>query len=169
MDKSGDNKFTFEAVKASGAAFGAAGESGLLQRAQGRGTLSYSSAEKKKADRMGEPATLDLPVFDPSKLECLKMNNSRSSMANAVMLMIILTVAVSARAQPESITANLCDVLSSPAEYNHKVVSVEGVISPSIHSLFLSSPRCRQENADFTTQAVLPASWETPTQWQSIA
>ena len=82
-------------------------------------------------------------------------------MASAAMLMIILTVAVSARAQPESIAANLCNVLSSPSEYNHKVVSVEGVISPSIHSLFLSSPTCRQENADFTTQAVLPASWET--------
>lgn len=89
------------------------------------------------------------------------MNNSRSSITNAVMLMIILTVAVSAQVKQKPVVANLCDVFSSPAKYDHKVVSVEGVISPSVHSLFLSSPRCnREENADLSTQAVLPPSWE---------
>lgn len=81
--------------------------------------------------------------------------------ARAVMLAIISIVAASALAQPEPVVANLRDVFSSPAEYNHKVLSVEGVISPSIHSLFLSSPVCNVTGADLTTQAVLPASWET--------
>lgn len=79
----------------------------------------------------------------------------------AAMLTIILTVASSTQAHPEPAVVNLCDVFSSPAEYNHKVVVVDGVISPSVHSLFLSSPACNaKQDADFTTQAVLPASWE---------
>lgn len=89
------------------------------------------------------------------------MSNSRSSIAKAAMLTIILTVAASAQTHPEPVTVNLCEVFASPAEYNHKVISVEGVLSPSIHSLFLSSPACKREDVDFTTQAVLPASWES--------
>ena len=90
------------------------------------------------------------------------MNSKRTSTARAVMLAIMLTVAASAQTHPEPVAVQLCEVFSSPAEYNHKVVSVEGVLSPSIHSLFLSSPACdAEEDADFTTQAVLPASWET--------
>lgn len=78
------------------------------------------------------------------------------------MLAMVLTMAALVQALPGPVVAKLCDVFSSPAEYNHKVVLVEGVISPSIHSLFLSSSACNaKEDADFTTQAVLPGSWET--------
>jgi hypothetical protein len=90
------------------------------------------------------------------------MMSSRSSMAKASMLAIMLTVTAFAQTNPESVPAKLCEVFSSPAEYNHKTVTVEGVLSPSIHSLFLSSPECNgKADPDFTTQAVLPASWET--------
>jgi hypothetical protein len=89
------------------------------------------------------------------------MNSSRSSIIRSVMLAVILQAAASAQAGSGPATAKLCDVFTSPTGYNHKMVSVEGVISPSIHSLFLSSPACKaKEDADFTTQAVLPESWE---------
>ncbi len=90
------------------------------------------------------------------------MSSSRSSIVRYFALAVILQAGASAQTGTGPVTANLCDIFTSPAEYNHKVVSVEGVISPSIHSLFLSSPACNgKEDADFTTQAVLPPSWET--------
>jgi len=90
------------------------------------------------------------------------MSNSTSSMIKAVLLAVILQAAASAQTRPEPVTANLCDVLVSPAVYNQKLVAVEGVLSPSIHSLFLSSASCKsKEDLDLTTQAVLPPSWES--------
>jgi hypothetical protein len=90
------------------------------------------------------------------------MSHSRSSTAKALMLAIILTVTASAQTRPEPVVVKLCEVFSSPTEYNHKVVTVEGVLAPSIHSLFFSSPACNaKDGPDFTTQAVLPESWET--------
>jgi len=78
------------------------------------------------------------------------------------MLAVILQVAVSAQTGPEPVAANLCDVFLSPAAYNLKEVSVEGVLSPSFHSLFLSSPSCRhKEGLDLTTEAILPPSWDS--------
>ena len=78
------------------------------------------------------------------------------------MLAIAWTGAASTQTNHEAVAANLCEVFASPAEYNHKVVSVDAIISPSIHSLFLSSTACKaKENTDLTTQAVLPASWES--------
>jgi len=90
------------------------------------------------------------------------MNRSRSSLVRSLMLAVILQATASAQTRPEPLAANLCDVFASTAEYNHKVVTVEGVLAPSIHSLFLSSPACNaNDGPDFTTQAVLPDSWET--------
>jgi hypothetical protein len=78
------------------------------------------------------------------------------------MVATILQAAVSAQVRPEPVAANLCDVFASPAVYNQKVLAVEGVLFPSFHTLFLSSPSCRsKEDLDFTTQAVLPPSWES--------
>jgi hypothetical protein len=83
-------------------------------------------------------------------------------MIKAFLLAVILQASASAQTRPEPVTANLCDVLVSPAVYNQKVVVVEGILSPSIHSLFLSSPSCKpKEDLDLTTQAVLPSSWES--------
>jgi hypothetical protein len=105
-----------------------------------------------------------MPVFlvDRFPLE-FSMTRNKISTAWAVMVAIMLTVpATSAQTHPEQVMVNLCEVLSLPAEYNHKVISVEGVLFPSIHSLFLFSMECnRKDNPDSTTQAVLPDSWET--------
>jgi len=77
------------------------------------------------------------------------------------MLAIILTMTALGQSTPGPVGTGLCEVFASPAEYNHKVILVAGVLSPSIHTLFLSSPACNAKvDADYTTQAVLPASWE---------
>jgi len=90
------------------------------------------------------------------------MNPSSSSLVWSLMLAVILQATASAQTRPEPLTAKLCEVFSSPAEYNHKVVTVDGVLAPSIHSLFLSAPACNaNDGPDFTTQGVLPESWET--------
>lgn len=54
------------------------------------------------------------------------MTSNRTSTVRAVMLGIMLTVAASAQTHPEPVAAKLCEVFSSPGEYNHKVVTVEG-------------------------------------------
>jgi hypothetical protein len=78
------------------------------------------------------------------------------------MLVVILQSAASAQTERQPLAADLCDVFLSPAIYNQKVLSVEGVLSPSFHSLFLSSPSCKPEkDLDLTTEAVLPPSWES--------
>jgi hypothetical protein len=78
------------------------------------------------------------------------------------MLATVMQAAVSAQVRPEPVSANLCDVFRSPAVYNQKVLSVEGVLFPSFHSVFLLSPSCRStEDLDFTTEAILPPSWES--------
>jgi hypothetical protein len=88
--------------------------------------------------------------------------SSRKSMVRMVMLAVILQATASAQTHPEPVAANFCDVFISPAEYNQKVLSVEGVLSPSFHSLFLSSPSCKSKaDVDLTTEAILPPSWES--------
>lgn len=83
-------------------------------------------------------------------------------MVSGAVLIIIFIPNLSAQRRSEPASVNLCDVFSSPAKYNHNELSVEGIITPSFHSVFLSSPSCKSEkDADFTTQAVLPSSWES--------
>jgi hypothetical protein len=78
------------------------------------------------------------------------------------MLAVILQSTEPAQMLPQPVAANLCDVFVSPAVYNQRVLSVAGVLSPSFHSLFLSSPSCKpKEDLDLTTQAILPPSWES--------
>jgi hypothetical protein len=87
---------------------------------------------------------------------------NRLSLAGSIMLAVLLHAAASAQTGPEPVAANLCDVFLSPGAYNQKMVWVEGVLSPSFHSLFLSSPSCRpKEDPDLTTEAILPPSWES--------
>lgn len=89
------------------------------------------------------------------------MTSNRTSIVWAVILAIMLTMTAPAQANPEPIVVKLCEVFSSPEVYNHKMVTVEGVLAPSIHSVFLCSPACNtKDGPDFTTQAVLPESWE---------
>jgi hypothetical protein len=78
------------------------------------------------------------------------------------MLAVISQAVASAQTRPEPVAADLCAVFTSPAVYNQKVLSVECVLFPSVHSLFLLSPSCRpKEDLDLTTEAILPPSWES--------
>jgi hypothetical protein len=96
------------------------------------------------------------PIFQ------LKMTSSKSPGTRAATLAILLAMTALAQTNREPAPANLCEIFSSPARYNHKAVTVEGVLSPSIHSLFLSIPECdTKADIDFTAQAILPASWES--------
>jgi hypothetical protein len=78
------------------------------------------------------------------------------------MLATFLQAAASAQVRPEPVAANLCDVFQSPAVYDQKVLSVEGVLLPSEHCLFLIGPSCRStHDLDFSTEAILPPSWDS--------
>jgi hypothetical protein len=85
---------------------------------------------------------------------------NRSPTIRAVMLAIMLQAAASAQTRPEPLAANLCDVFASPVTYSHKVLSVKGVLFPSIHSVFLLEPSCKSKgDIDSTTEVILPSSW----------
>jgi len=85
---------------------------------------------------------------------------NRSLTIRSVMVAIMLQAAASAQTRPEPLVANLCDVFASPAMYSHRVLSVRGVLFPSIHSVFLLEPSCKpKEDIDSTTEVILPSSW----------
>ncbi len=89
------------------------------------------------------------------------ISNSRSSMVGAIILVILMYATTIAQTQPGPVEADLCRVVASPAEYNGKVLSVEGILSPSEHSLALYSPSCKPNYGfNVTIQAVFPPSWE---------
>jgi len=68
VNKSGDNKFTFEAFKASGAAFEPPTRAGVWCPKLAKSTrVGHPHLLEKKEGGKGLLATLDLPVFDPSK------------------------------------------------------------------------------------------------------
>jgi len=84
------------------------------------------------------------------------------SLIRGFMLATILQAAVSAQVRLEPVVANLCEVVVSPADYNKRVLSVEGVLSPSEHSLTLYSPSCFPKvDSDTGIDAVLPPQWES--------
>lgn len=57
---------------------------------------------------------------------------------------------------------DLCKVVSESSEYNAKVLTVEGILFPSDHSLALYSPSCKPtEESDVSMQALLPTGWES--------
>lgn len=86
--------------------------------------------------------------------------STKAKVMRSAMLAIMLQAGASAQARPGPVAVNLCDVFLSPAEYNQKVMSVEGILFPSIHSVFLLTPSCRfKEDVDSTTQAVFPSEW----------
>ena len=57
---------------------------------------------------------------------------------------------------------DLCKLVAASSEYNGKVLTVEGVLYPSDHSIALYSPACApKEGSDVSMQAVLPEAWES--------
>ena len=87
------------------------------------------------------------------------MSSRRASTMGAVMLAIILRAA-SAQTPQQPVEANLCEVVASPDVYNGKVLSMEGILFPSEHSLLLYSPSCKPKvSFDVGIQAVFPPEW----------
>ena len=67
-----------------------------------------------------------------------------------------------AKAQTEQKDVNFCHVLSSPTDYDGKVISIDVNLQPSFHSLSLYDAACPpREDFDVTTQAILPDGWES--------
>jgi hypothetical protein len=57
---------------------------------------------------------------------------------------------------------DLCKLVAASSAYNGKVLTVEGVLHPSDHSLALYGPSCApKEGSDVSMQAVLPMAWES--------
>src|SRR3984957_17225922 len=77
----------------------------------------------------------------------------------AVLLGIILQAGTSAQG-PAPVAANYCEVVLSPADYNGKMLSVEGILHPGEHSLTLYGLSCPPKfGGNPSTEAVLPSMW----------
>ena len=62
----------------------------------------------------------------------------------------------------QPVVTNLCDVVASPNGYNNGVLTLEGTLLSSEHSLALFSQSCKpREGFDVTMEAVLPKGWES--------
>lgn len=86
----------------------------------------------------------------------------KASMVQNLVLALILCGVASAQARPEPVEVELCKVVASPGKYDGKLLSVEGILSPSEHSLVLYSPSCKpREGLDVGIQAVFPPAWDS--------
>ena len=95
-------------------------------------------------------------------LECPKMKNNRVSLVLTTALTLTMQALVSAHTYPKNGTVDLCEVVASADKYNRKVLSIEGVLFPSEHSLALYSPSCKpRAGFNVTIQAILPKNWES--------
>lgn len=90
----------------------------------------------------------------------ISINSNRAVVA--VLLLLILPAVATPQAQYQTVVTNLCDVVASPHDYSNRVLTLQGILLPSEHSLALYSPSCKpREGFDVTTQAVLPRGWES--------
>jgi hypothetical protein len=88
--------------------------------------------------------------------------SNKNLILGGLVLALFLTDAVFAQMPSEPVAANLCDVFASPAIYDRRLLSVEGVLFPSFHSLFLVNASCMpKQGSEVSTEAILPPSWET--------
>jgi len=77
---------------------------------------------------------------------------------------LVLLAAICAKGQTsvEPKKAIFCDVISSPADYDGKTLSIEATLQPSFHSVSLYDPACEpKEGFDVATEAILPDGWES--------
>lgn len=85
-----------------------------------------------------------------------------SATLNVLILGVLSSICAAAQTETHPLTANYCEVVASPADYNGRVLSVKVILSPSYHSLFLYGVECvPKEGYDVTTEAILPSSWES--------
>jgi len=82
-------------------------------------------------------------------------------MKTLLLALIFIAAQISpSRQLPEEV--DLCKLVAAFSEYNGKVLTVEGVLHPSDHSLALYSPSCApKEGSDVSMQAILPMAWES--------
>jgi hypothetical protein len=79
-----------------------------------------------------------------------------------ILLALIFTASQLSSARQPPAEIDLCKLVAAPSEYNGKVLTVEGVLYPSDHSIALYSPACApKEDSDLSMQAVLPEAWES--------
>jgi hypothetical protein len=81
-------------------------------------------------------------------------------MMKMILLALILTVPHLASPQQPPAEIDICKLVATPSEYNGKMLSVEGILLPSEHSVLLYSPSCKpKEGFDVGIQAVFPPDW----------
>jgi hypothetical protein len=79
-----------------------------------------------------------------------------------IILAVLLPIAAAGQTATQPLNVSYCDVVASPADYNQKILSVDVVLSPGFHSLFLYAEGCApREDYDVATEAILPTSWES--------
>ena len=90
----------------------------------------------------------------------MSRSNALMRSAGIAILVLLAPLSTKGQAQTDPERANFCDVVTSPADYDRKLLSVEVTVEPSFHSLDLYSSSCpSKEGFDVTTQAVLPDGW----------
>lgn len=81
---------------------------------------------------------------------------------NIIVLTLFAVTWTKAQAETEPKKVDFCDVVTSPANYDGKAISIEVTLQPGLHSLFLYSAACPSKDGfDVTTQAILPDGWES--------
>ena len=79
-----------------------------------------------------------------------------------ILLALIFTAPQLSSARELPAEVDLCKLVVASSEYNGKVLTVEGVLHPSDHSIALYGPACApKEGSDVSMQAVLPEAWES--------
>jgi hypothetical protein len=82
--------------------------------------------------------------------------------AGAIVLGLFLPISAKGQTSVEPKKVDFCDVVASPDDYDHKLLSTEVILQSSPHSLFLYSASCpSKEGFDVTTQAFLPDGWDS--------
>src|SRR5271165_7109523 len=97
------------------------------------------------------------------------MMNSRSSMFKVVLLAMILQATALAQTHQQPVTANICEVVESPDGYNEKVLTVEGILLPSEHSLALYSPSQTKRGLQCDDPSGASTRLGVFTQWQATS
>jgi hypothetical protein len=105
-----------------------------------------------------------VPLFDPAMTALLKRVMDRSVLlaVAAIMLPFISPAIAASQTHDQAAVTNVCNVVASPNEYSNSVITLEGILLPSEHSLALYGLSCKpREGFDVTMQAVLPGGWES--------
>lgn len=96
----------------------------------------------------------------------------RSTVRIALLYAAMTLLAPLAFSQLSAPSEQVCKVVESPTRFAHKTIAVEGILSPSDHSLGLYGLACfPTEDHNVSIEAILPASWantETGSKLRSI-